>query len=252
MMSESEKIGAFFDLDGTLLAPPSLEWNLITFLLARDEIRTANVARWLAHFAKHLCRDSREATLGSKYYLAGVPQTVIADWEHTFSSSTPPLFIEGTNQMKWHLEHRHQVFLVTGTLAPLARAIVRHMPCGVEVCATEIEIRDGRFTGRLAGAHMGYAEKARVLRKVAAMYGIDLVRSYAYGNQMSDFQMLDAVGNPAAVNPSWRLARAARKRGWDISKWFELRQETRTKESKQPRLGVGQARSRMFTTKAAR
>jgi HAD superfamily hydrolase (TIGR01490 family) len=251
-MSEHEKIGAFFDLDGTLLAPPSLEWNFLTYLLARDEIRTVNVARWLAHSAKYILRDPREATLGNKHYLAGVPQTVIADWEHTFSSTTPPLFIEGTNQMKWHLERRHQVFLVTGTLAPLARAIARHMPCGVEVCATELEICNGHFTGRLVGAHTGYTEKARVLRKVAAVYRIDLARSYAYGNQMSDFQMLDTVGNPAAVNPSWRLERAARKRDWIVSKWIELRQETRTKESKQPRLGVGEARNRMLTEKAAR
>ena len=247
-----EKIGAFFDLDGTLLAPPSLERNFITFLLARDEIRTANVTRWLAHSGKNILRDPREATLGNKHYLAGIPETIVADWEHTFSSTTPPLFIEGTNRMKWHLERRHRVFLVTGTLAPLARAIARHMPCGVEVWATEIEIRVQRFTGRVAGAHLGYSEKARALSEAAATYGIDLSRSYAYGNQMSDLRMLEAVGIPAAVNPSWRLERAARKRGWNVSKWLELRHETRKQEPEKPRIGVREARSRMLTEKTAR
>jgi HAD superfamily hydrolase (TIGR01490 family) len=251
-VSDSEKIGAFFDLDGTLLAPRSLEWNFITFLLARDEIRTANVTRWLAHSAKNILRDPREATLGNKHYLAGIPETIVADWEHAFSSTTPPLFIEGTNRMKWHLERRHRVFLVTGTLAPLARAIVRHMPCGVEVCATELEIRDGRFTGRLAGAHLGYEEKARVLQEAAAAYGIAPARSYAYGNQMSDLRMLETVGNPAAVNPSWRLERAARKRGWNISRWIELRQETRKQEPQKPRVDVRGARSHTLTEKTAR
>jgi HAD superfamily hydrolase (TIGR01490 family) len=251
-MSGYEKIGAFFDLDGTLLAPPSLEWNFITFLLARDEIRTANAARWLAHFAKNIWRDPREATLGNKQYLAGVPQTVVADWEHTFSSTTPPLFIEGTNQIKWHLKRRHQVVLVTGTLAPLARVIARQMPCGVEVCATEVEILGERFTGRVAGAHMGYSKKAGAVREAAAAYGIDLARSYAYGNEMSDFQMLEAVGNPVAVNPSWRLGHAARKRGWEVWKWSELRQETRNKAPKKPLVDAPEARSRMLTEKAAR
>jgi HAD superfamily hydrolase (TIGR01490 family) len=251
-VSDSKKIGAFFDLDGTLLAPPSLEWNFITFLLARDEIRASNVTRWLAHSAKNILRDPREATLGNKHYLAGVSQTVIADWEHAFSSTTPPLFIEGTNRMKWHLERRHRVFLVTGTLAPLARAIARHMPCGVEVWATEIEIRVERFTGRVAGAHKGYTEKARALSEAAATYGIDLARSYAYGNQMSDLRMLETVGNPAAVNPSWKLERAARKRGWNVSKWIELRQETRKQEPQQPRIDVRGAQSRILTEKTAR
>ena len=250
-MSAYEKIGAFFDLDGTLLAPPSLEWNFITFLLARDEIRTANVTRWIAHSAKNLLRDPQKATLGNKHYLAGVPQAVVADWEHKFSSISPPVFIEGTNQMKWHLERRHQVFLVTGTLAPLARVIARHMPCGVEVRATEIETREDHFTGRLASEHVGYEEKARVLREAAAAYGLDLARSYAYGNQTSDFRMLDAVGNPVAVNPSWWLGRAARKRGWNVSNWSELRQETRTKAPKIPRVDVREGRSRMLTEKAA-
>ena len=47
-----EKIGAFFDLDGTLLAAPSLEWSFVTYLASRDEIGVANVARWLAHAAR--------------------------------------------------------------------------------------------------------------------------------------------------------------------------------------------------------
>ena len=37
--------------------------------------------------------------------------------------------------------------------------------------------------------------------------------------------MLEAVGNPVAVNPSWRLARAARKHGWHVYKWNELRRD---------------------------
>ena len=39
-MNATQKIGAFFDLDGTLLAPPSLEWRFIGYLMERDEIRT--------------------------------------------------------------------------------------------------------------------------------------------------------------------------------------------------------------------
>jgi hypothetical protein len=45
-MNAARKIGAFFDLDGTLLAAPSLEWRFIGYLLERDEITTVNVARW--------------------------------------------------------------------------------------------------------------------------------------------------------------------------------------------------------------
>ena len=80
-MSDGERIGAFFDLDGTLLGPPSLEWRFINYLLSIDAIGTANVARWLAEAAKHLLRDPRGAKFGNKCYLAGIPESVVTDWE---------------------------------------------------------------------------------------------------------------------------------------------------------------------------
>jgi HAD superfamily hydrolase (TIGR01490 family) len=222
-MSAPEKIGAFFDLDGTLLRPPSLEWRFIIHLLARDEIGTGHVARWLGSFAESVLCDPHSAALGNKRYLAGIRESVVEDWACAFASKALPLFEGGVGRMKWHLERRHPIVLVTGTLAPLARVVARHLPASAEICSTEIELRDRHFTGRLAGAHMSYDMKARAVREIAAANGLDLSRSYAYGNQMSDFRMLEAVGNPAAVNPSWRLARVARRRGWSISEWSELR-----------------------------
>jgi phosphoserine phosphatase len=109
--------------------------------------------------------------------------------------------------------------LVTGTLAPLARAMARHLPHGVEVRATELEIRDGQFIGRLSDAHLSFEQKVRVMRREAARSGLDLFKSFAYGNEMSDAGMLGAVGHPAAVNPSWRLDRKARRCGWTILRW---------------------------------
>jgi fatty acyl-CoA reductase len=48
---------------------------------------------------------------------------------------------------------------------------------------------------------------------------VDLHRSYAYADSISDLPMLEAVGNPVAVNPDRRLAAAARSRGWQIRRW---------------------------------
>jgi phosphoserine phosphatase len=123
--------------------------------------------------------------------------------------------------MRWHLESGHRVVLVTGTLAPLARAIACHLPCGVEVRATELEMKDDQFTGRLSGTHLSFEEKVRVTRREAARSDLDLSTSFAYGNEMSDAGMLDSVGHPAAVNASWRLDRKARGRGWTVLRWSD-------------------------------
>ena len=71
----------------------------------------------------------------------------------------------------------------------------------------------------MAGEHMSGEAKLRAVRKLAARYGLDLSRSYAYGDSSGDLQMLEAVGNAVAVNPTWRLARTARKRGWQTCDW---------------------------------
>lgn len=218
-MNARKKTGAFFDLDGTLLAPPSLEWRFVGFLLKRQHIQAANVARWIAHATKNLLTGSRGAVLANKHYLAGIHESIVGEWEKTVEPGSLPLLAEGIDRMRWHLDCGHIVVLVTGTLAPLARGIVRNLPHGVEVRATELEAKEGRFTGRLSGSHLSFEEKARVIRGEAAERDIDLSRSFAYGNEMSDAKMLEAVGHPAAVNASWRLKREARNRSWTVYRW---------------------------------
>jgi putative phosphoserine phosphatase/1-acylglycerol-3-phosphate O-acyltransferase len=226
-MKTPVQIGAFFDLDGTLLAPPSLEWRFIRYLLERDEIRTQNVADWVAELAKHLLNGWQRGVLANKHYLGGIHESFVEEWANAITDGPLPWFVEGIDQVRRHLECGHRVVLVTGTLGPLARAIVGHFPSGIEVRATELEIRDGCFTGRISGTHLGFEEKARVIREYAAEFDLELRQSFVYGNEMSDARMLEAVGHPAAVNASWNLKGEARKRGWRVYSWHDSREEKR-------------------------
>jgi len=61
--------------------------------------------------------------------------------------------------------------------------------------------------------------KSRAICTLARQYNLDLARSFAYADTVSDRAMLEAVGHPVAVNPSARLASRARNRGWSISRW---------------------------------
>ena len=229
--ARAETVGAFFDLDGTLLPAPSLEWRFIGYLLTRDEITTAQVGGWLAEFGKKFWHDLRGATVGNKRYLAGVSEGLVHDWEKSlapafFGENFLPFFDEALQRIAWHHARRHRVFLVSGTLAPLARVVARsiaaYVPTDIEVSATELEVSaDSQqvWSGRIAGEHMSGEAKSRAVRKLATRHGLDLARSYAYGDSSGDLQMLEAVGNAIAVNPTSHLARAARKRGWQTCDW---------------------------------
>ena len=55
--------------------------------------------------------------------------------------------------------------------------------------------------------------------RLAAEHGVDLADCHAYGDSISDLPLLELVGHPVAVNPDFRLAREARRRGWGVVDW---------------------------------
>ena len=224
-------VGAFFDLDGTVLPAPSLEWRFVGYLLEHDEISGEHVGRWLARFVADFWHDLHGATVGNKRYLCGISEGLADEWEQSlameyFCGDALGLFEEALQRIVWHGVQGHRVFVVSGTLAPLARVVARRVStlvsAEIEVCATELEIARGvarTWNGRIAGEHMSGGVKLRAVAVVAARYGIDLARSYAYGDSFSDLRMLEGVGNSVAVNPTRRLARVARERGWQTCVW---------------------------------
>jgi HAD superfamily hydrolase (TIGR01490 family) len=218
-MIPSGKVGAFFDLDGTLVASPSLEWQFIGVLLGLDAMGGREIFRWLAQCAKDCLRDPRAATIGNKQYLAGLRASLADDWADSLAPGSPQFFPAGIERVAWHTARGHRIFLVSGTLQQLADAIARRLPGQVEVCATELEVCDDCWTGRIAGEHMSGEAKARAVRRFAARFGLTLLDSYAYGDSVADLPMLDSVGHRVAVNPSPRLRRIARRERWQVCDW---------------------------------
>lgn len=262
MTAPQQNIGAFFDLDGTLLPAPSLEWRFIGYLLERDEISTAQLARWLAHFAKTILRNPHDAIEGNKYYLAGIETSLANDWERTLAPASVnedplPLFAKGLQRIAWHHTQGHQIFLITGTLALLAQIITRRiaaqLQAPIKVQATQLEVKPQgwhshswlcsgtQWTGRLATQHMSNKAKADALKALAKTHNIALSQSYAYGDTASDIPMLESVAHPQAVNPKTRLAQIAKKRHWPTLHWQEPATAT-----------IRSAATAQFVTKASR
>lgn len=250
-MSQVQSTAAFFDVDGTLLPPPSLEWRFVSYLLGRDKLDTANILRWLVNVALSLPRGARRAIEANKSYVAGLPVSLVADWVDSFAEGHSNcgllgIFQEGLVRVRWHQSLNHRIFLVTGTLAPLAKHFASILPGRAESIATElaVSIRAGAYapcfamrtesgapkissenpdfpvwTGELAGEHIVGDAKRRAVQSLASRHDLDLTNCYAYGNSWGDRAMLEAVGHPEVINPSRRLTSAARKRGWPISQW---------------------------------
>jgi HAD superfamily phosphoserine phosphatase-like hydrolase len=240
MTAPHQNIAAFFDLDGTLLPSPSLEWRFIGYLLERDQISAAHATRWLAHSVKTILRNPHDAIAGNKFYLAGIATSLANDWENSLPQASAhedslPLLAAGLERIAWHHTQRHQIFLITGTLAPLAQIIARRLAAQIqvpiEIRATQLEVNrqdrhshsglcsSAEWTGRRASQHMSNKAKSDALKALAKTHNIALSQSYAYGDTAADIPMLESVGNPRAVNPTMRLKQIAKQRGWQIVNW---------------------------------
>ncbi len=214
-------IGAFFDLDGTLLGSPTLERRFLRYLYWRGELGIVHGARWLLEFSRRVWTDPFDAVPGNKAHLAGVRASTLQIFLASLSRRPFAFFPSALVRLEWHAAQGHKIFLVSGTLKPLAEAVCNHLPVKATPYATELEEVGGRWTGKISLEAVCGLAKAHALARLASAHRLDLGNSYAYGDSLGDRSMLECVGHPAAVNPSARFERLARRRSWPILRWHE-------------------------------
>jgi HAD superfamily hydrolase (TIGR01490 family) len=120
-------------------------------------------------------------------------------------------------KLREHLSRGDVVALVSGAPTPVARAIAQTWGVAHAI-GSPAEFRDGRYTGRMAGAPCIDEHKAVYARRYFADQGItlDLSASYAYADSYSDLGLFEMVGRPVAVYPDRKLRALAGERGWAI------------------------------------
>ncbi len=119
--------------------------------------------------------------------------------------------------LREHVSAHHAVILVSAMLTPTLQVLGEVL--GVTgVVGTDVEIKDGHFTGRVIPPACMGIEKDRQTRRFLQARGlaIDLATSFAYADSISDRALLEMVGHPVAAYPDPALAAVARQRNWEI------------------------------------
>ncbi|MCP3139694.1 HAD family hydrolase [Pyxidicoccus xibeiensis] len=211
---------AFFDVDGTLLSFKSM-FSFQEFFY-RWEGQAAGEARW-KDFRERFAAWAREGRdrlfLNREFYrsfLGRSTQAVRAAAEEWFSHERrrPGLLIAPTLQALRAHQARGQVpVFVSGSLMEILAPVAREL--GVEHClATRLEVHQGRYTGALEGGQVIGQGKAEALHAFLARQSASAAECFAYGDDLTDVPMLEAVGHPVAVIGDTRLAEHARRHRW--------------------------------------
>jgi len=211
------------DMDGTLLPSNVVEsylWLRLPELSGSRRAReVADVARALPRWLLTERRD-RGAFLRAvyrRYTGADYDELLRIVDEHVTGTVLGRLSPGAARAVREHRAAGHHTVLVTGAIAPLTRPVA---PLFDEIVAAELTVGpDGRCTGFLDRPPLVGEARAAWLVQYAEMADLDLASSYAYGDSYSDRPLLEAVGNPAAVNPDPSLYRHARRSHWRIYEW---------------------------------
>jgi HAD superfamily hydrolase (TIGR01490 family) len=221
-MTPRSRVGAFFDIDKTLLPSPSLELRFAEWLIASDLLEQRQIVQWARQALFGFWAASLKGMSRSKGYLAGLPIGVVEGWEASLAAGVLAPFEKAAERLDQHRAFGHRIFLISGTLAPLANLFARQLDGSIAIYATELETNDEIYTGHIKGNHMRGSEKAKAIEDAARRNEIDARKSYAYGNSLDDLAMLECVGNPVAVNTCRKLRRIAATRGWEVIDWKSI------------------------------
>ncbi|WP_084105180.1 HAD family phosphatase [Demequina sp. NBRC 110056] len=226
------RIAAFFDVDNTIVRGASA-YHIARGLHQRGYLRKRDILRFGWEQAKYTMFGESKEQIDD---LRSEGLSIIKGWsaaemnavgEEVYDEVLALRIFPGTKAIiDEHLADGHEVWLVTATPVEVGRVIARRL--GVTgALGTVAEQEGGYYTGRLVGDMLHREAKAAAVEKLAEERGLDLSRSYAYGDSMNDGPMLESVGNPCAINPDTRLRRHAAHAGWPVREFRKRRKSGR-------------------------
>jgi len=213
---------ALFDLDYTLLSGDS-DYAWAQFLIERGVLDRAE------HETKNdrFFRDYQEGRLDIGAFLefqlaplARHSRAQLDEWhaEYMRTRVLPMIRPKGLELVRHHLGRGDLCAIVTSTNAFITAPIAREF--GVEhLLATELELRDGRFTGKVSGIPSYREGKVLRVTEWLGARGETLAsfpESWFYSDSRNDLPLLECVTRPVAVDPDETLRAAARARDWRI------------------------------------
>ncbi len=210
---------AIFDLDNTLLAGDS-DHAFGQFLVNKGAVDAVSFKQANDAFYQ----DYQQGTLDIAKYLQFAlkpltehPMATLQQWHQEFMREIiePMILPKGKELLMQHRLKGDFLLIITATNDFITRPIAKAL--GVDsLIATQCEIQDDRYTGRVVGAPSFQHGKIERLEQWLLRHPHNLNGSYFYSDSINDLPLLRLVDNPVAVDPDERLHAIASRYDWPI------------------------------------
>ncbi len=213
-------VGAFFDMDNTLVPGPSIEIGFFRYLWQDGIVGWPELWSSARYAFQHMPPFSLGPLRRNKRYLIEQEVSRIEQSAQDYVELFvwPRVAARALGRLAHHKQAGHVVAVVSGSPECLVKPLAEKLDVPLFFGA-KLETDSGVYTGRVF-APLPYGEgKVRYIERLAAQYKLDLSRSYAYGDSPGDFEALQVVGHPFVVNPIRGMARIAKQQDWPITQW---------------------------------
>ncbi|MDX2303108.1 MAG: HAD-IB family hydrolase [Microscillaceae bacterium] len=211
-------IGAFFDLDRTLIRG----FSAVNFFQTRLFSGQMTASEIVAQFAGVLVyatgygNFSSLASIGAQGVKGIAEQVFIEVGEEVYLKHlADAIYPESRALVAAHLAQGHTVAIVSAAtpyqVNPIARdLVIEHVMC------TRLEVEKGKFTGKVIDPPCWGAGKAQQAYEFADKMNLDLSKSYFYTDSVEDLPLLEIVGHPRPLNPDTNLSAKAYENDWPV------------------------------------
>lgn len=212
-------VGAFFDLDGTLVD------GITATAHAGDRIRRRQARLGEVFGVIEAAMRYRFGRVQFENLLARAAGYLRGDSLAELDAVGARLFAERVRSWVFPVMHQvvlahqqrgHTVVLSSSALTIHAEPVARHLEIDHVLCNHFEVDAQGCLTGAIAKPVVWGRGKAVAVEEFCADRRIDLAGSYFYADGEEDIALMGLVGHPHPVNPRRRLAVVAAEEGWPV------------------------------------
>jgi HAD superfamily hydrolase (TIGR01490 family) len=213
------EIGAFFDLDGTLVAG----YTAVSHAGDRIRRRQASPGEILGvieatvRYRLGRMQFDRLLTRGATYLRGDSLAELDAAGERVFAEQVADKVYPLMRQIvEAHRDRGHTLVISSSALTIHAEPVARALEIPDVICNTFEVDADGLLTGRITRPIVWGRQKAAAAQRFCDQRGVELRQSYFYADGDEDSALMKLVGHPRPVNPRAGLAGMAATEGWPV------------------------------------